>query len=689
MQSIDSSGEVLLSHPTSLPACRPVRVSSLDPIGRPKHPKLAQYRDLLTGVTSFGQLEAKISNLETTGERGSAFEVFCEAFLVTQEWINADDLYPVPEKTAPITILERLWMPKKDKGIDGVYVNQSSHDSAYQVKFRTGRGTLDYGELATFLDQVERVKSYETKLILTNCEDVVDEVRRNRAGFVLIGDSRFNELTPEHFREIEAWLKQEPISVKPHSPREDQRLAVAEINKTLETTDRAKCIMACGTGKTLVANLLRESRQPQTTLVLVPSLILLRQTRREWFAQASIKFRDLCVCSDPTVRDKEDQADITKGDVPFPVSTSQEQVREFLRAGSNGKPKVVFCTYQSSPVLGAGSEGHRWDLAIFDEAHKTAGRPGSAFSTALENKHIDIAKRVFFTATPRHCRVGDQSEIYSMNREAQYGPQAYLQSFRKAVELNNICDYKILIPIFSTADVNDWQRRHGEVLVKGDSGPGSQDYVTASQVANQLALAEAVKDYGIRKILSFHSTVATAESFVSDGPEGIGSHLKGFVCRSVNGTMRARERENILKLIEESPQAILSNARCCTEGVDLPALDLVAFLSPKESRIDIVQAAGRAMRKDDGKERGYILVPLYVAITEGETLDEAVERARFGTVLEVLQALKEQDEALADEIREMVQPMTPEVRGGHDWRARERRIEIRPSVSLEHLARSI
>lgn len=85
----------------------------------------------------------------------------------------------------------------------------------------------------------------------------------------------------------------------------------------------------------------------------------------------------------------------------------------------------------------------------------------------------------------------------------------------------------------------------------------------------------------------------------------------------------------------------------------------LAFLSPKESRIDIVQAAGRAMRKDDGKERGYILVPLYVAVTEGETLDEAVERARFGTVLEVLQALKEQDEALADEIREMVQPMTP------------------------------
>src|SRR6516164_4891311 len=165
---------------------------------RPKHPRNTEYRDLLTGVTSFKELEARISSLKTPEERGHAFEVFCEAFLVTQDLIEPDNLWPVPEKTAPITLQERLAMPRKDYGIDGIYA-KNGIDAGYQIKFRTGRGTLSYGDdkLSNFCDQVERVKAYGIKHILTNAEDVVEEVHRDRAGFVLTRGSDFDKLTPE------------------------------------------------------------------------------------------------------------------------------------------------------------------------------------------------------------------------------------------------------------------------------------------------------------------------------------------------------------------------------------------------------------------------------------------------------------------------------------------------------------
>jgi superfamily II DNA or RNA helicase len=433
-----------------------------------------------------------------------------------------------------------------------------------------------------------------------------------------------------------------------------------------------------------------ESRSPDTTLVLVPSVALLSQIRNDWIIDRKKDFLHLCVCSDPCVEDNEGDS-FSAADCDFPVSTSADEVRRFLDFPTT-LPKVVFCTYQSTHVI-VNAGRHVWDLGIFDEAHKTAGRQGRAFSSALDDGNVPIKKRVFFTATPRHCNPlrkdaeGEAEVVYSMDDETQYGKVAYSLSCRKAVELGIICDYKVLATVFTTAEVNDWLLRHGRVPIKPVIEGG--DFVMAWDVANQLAIAKAYDEYGVKKTFSFHSRVKAAKDFVSDGVQGIGSHLKDVECRSVDGTMNMGDRRKIMEVIKDSPRALLANAKCLTEGVNLPSVDCVAFLSPKRSRIDVAQAMGRGMRKNGcSKETGHVIVPVYVALGEGENFEEAIKRAKFDTVLEVLQTLKEIDDSFADFLKELPQPKK-RAKGSSDWRLSEHVEFIAPTVLLEQLVETI
>ena len=196
--------------------------------------------------------------------------------------------------------------------------------------------------------------------------------------------------------------------------------------------------MACATGKTLVALWLAERMNAKRILVLVPSLALVRQTLHEWIKETAWERpRFIAVCSDPTVvRGVEDALVVHQRDLDFPVTTDTSEVRDFLAAPGDGV-RIVFSTYQSARVVGEASRRiGAFDLAIFDEAHKTAGREGANFGFALENRNLQIAKRVFLTATPRHYDVrrknkeGDKALVYSMDQPATYGPHRPHALFR-------------------------------------------------------------------------------------------------------------------------------------------------------------------------------------------------------------------------------------------------------------------
>ena len=293
------------------------------------------------------------------------------------------------------------------------------------------------------------------------------------------------------------------------------------------------------------------------------------------------------------------------------------------------------------------------------------------------------------TATPRHHKVrqekdgGEARLMYSMDVPEVYGPVAYRLSFAQAVKENMICDYRVLVSVITTGMVNEEMLRSGEVIV-------GEDAVKARQVANQLAVKDAYDKYKIGKAITFHKSVASAASFAAIGPRGITAHVPGLAAFHVNGDMTASRREPILRSFAEGDRTLISNARCLTEGVDVPAVDMVAFLSPKRSRIDIVQATGRAMRKNDatGKMHGYILLPLFLEERTGESLEAAITRADFDEIWAVLQALQEHDEVLGETIAQIREAR--DVTGGFDDQAFREKVEIvTTEVSLDTLRQSI
>jgi predicted helicase len=446
--------------------------------------------------------------------------------------------------------------------------------------------------------------------------------------------------------------------------------------------------MACGTGKTLVALWTAESLKCSSVLVLVPSLALLRQTVHQWLHETSWpKLGYLCVCSDPTVAQDIDALTATQSDLDFEVSTDSASVRQFLDAPFDG-PKVVFSTYQSAPVIGrAMRAGEQFDIGIFDEAHKTAGREGRNYAFALEDSNIAIRKRLFMTATPRHYnphernQAGEAQLVFSMDNPRVYGQQAFILTFAEAARREIICGYKVIISVITLDNVTNELLSRGEVLVAGDA-------IRARQVANQIALRDVISNYDVKKIFTFHKTVKSAASFVSQGSEGINAHVPSFSAYHVNGEMPTAHRERLMRSFRRAHRAIMSNARCLTEGVDVPAVDMVAFLSPRRSRVDIVQATGRAMRRSPGKSLGYVLVPLYVELAAGESVEDAVERAQFDEIWDVLQSIQEQDEVLADLIRYAAEQKAK--RKGFDDTGFTDRIDfIGPTLTLENLRRAV
>ena len=448
--------------------------------------------------------------------------------------------------------------------------------------------------------------------------------------------------------------------------------------------------MACGTGKTLVQLWTTEALGCQRVLVLVPSLLLLRQTLHEWLRETrwdDVEY--LCVCSDLTLQGSSDPVVVRQSDLDFPVTTDRAHVRRFLRrAVRSTTRRVIFSTYQSARVVAAGMVQRRpFDLVVFDEAHRTAGRVGAHFSFALKNQHIAARKRAFFTATPRHHAVqqkdrhGDSRLVYSMDDVAVYGPIVHTLSFAEAADRRIICRYKVLISVVTSEMVNEAALRRGEVLVAGD-------VVKARQVACQIALQKAIEQFPVHRIITFHPSVASAESFTAPDGQGIRAHLPAFDAFHVNGQMPMARRTRLMTAFREAKRGVVSNARCLTEGVDVPAVDLVVFLSPRRSRVDIVQAVGRAMRHASGKSAGYVLLPLFVNAKSGESVADAVSRGAFEDVWDVLQAMQEQDAPLAETIRQMREERG-RTGGFDDARFRERVEVLGPKVELETLRQAI
>jgi superfamily II DNA or RNA helicase len=409
--------------------------------------------------------------------------------------------------------------------------------------------------------------------------------------------------------------------------------------------------MACGTGKTLTALWITEALVPSTTLVLVPSLSLLSQTLSEWAKNANSKWDYLCVCSDETVNKTDDAPISTTDELPFDVTTKPADIAAFLE---RRRRKIIFSTYQSSAQVAKAQKitGKKIDLVICDEAHRLTGKNDAEFATALDDTKIPAKKRLFMTATPRTYTVSVKAkasergvEITSMDDETVFGKELHKLSFGQAIQKELLTDYRVVIVGVTDPQVQELIKQRELVSVAG------KIETDARTLAAHIGLAKATKDYDLKRTISFHGRIKTAQAFAQQHaaivewmpedhkPEGT------IWADTITGAMNSSERRKLLNKIKaDAPgqHALLTNARCLTEGVDVPSLDCVAFVDPKSSQVDIIQAVGRAIRISTNKKIGTILIPLL--IQPEDIYDHVIKQSDFRIIWEIVKALKSLDD---------------------------------------------
>lgn len=435
-------------------------------------------------------------------------------------------------------------------------------------------------------------------------------------------------------------------------PKQHQDKALVDLVEYLYRRDRVKVIMACGTGKTLIQMWATQRLAPKRVLVLVPTLALLKQVRDKWVEQNDVEkwggaLRTLCVCSDGSIgrsspndrRRSGDQDHITFSELEFPTCTDPDVVNAFFDhpGAANGSVSVVFSTYLSAHIVGAAmlrrpAGDGEFDVGVFDEAHKTVGTHGKSYGFALHDHNIRIIKRLFFTATPRLIvpaqrgrKVTETRSVVSMDDQAIYGPTAHMLSFKDAADARIIVPYRVIISL-----VDDEQFTSTDIENRGQT-----------VLANQFVLRQAMETHGLRKAVTFHATVDSADAFTSS----FKSHQPNtdIECFHVSGRQNASKREATMSAFAQSRFGFVTNSRCLTEGVDVPAVDVVAFMDRRKSAVDIVQAVGRSLRLSDGKTHGHVLLPIHLNLRLNESVEEALERADLKTVSDVLRALFEND----------------------------------------------
>jgi predicted helicase len=352
-----------------------------------------------------------------------------------------------------------------------------------------------------------------------------------------------------------------------------------------------------------------------------------------------------------------DEAITHASDLGVPVTTDPNAVLEFLREDGD---RVVFSTYQSSPVTAAALTARipPFDLVVADESHRCVGRVDSDFTTVLDNKRIRARKRLFMTATPRfftarvHKEAGESElTLASMDDEKTFGPMLHRLDFSEAIKKKLLSDYQVVVAVVTDDEYAEMVAK--AKLVRSD-GIGDTD---ARTLARQVTLLKTIRKYDLRRILTFHGRVKSAAAFsreLADVRSWMprGQRPSAISASYVSGGMNVGERAVRMEALRsaDGSRVVMSNARCLAEGVDVPSIDGVAFIDPKRSPVEIIQAAGRAIRLAKEKVIGTIVIP--VVIDHGDDPDAALTASNFRHVWDVVNALRAHDDRLGYELDE-------------------------------------
>lgn len=647
---------------------------------------------ILKGVNSWPDLEKKLAPTDNQ-TKGAVFEYLTKKFLEFDPRYAAKLKLVWLLKEVPTAVAEKLKLPKTDQGIDLICETHEGDFWSVQCKFLSDADKkISHRQISTFMSlSFGLSKKITFGLICTTVDDYAAIYRgKSNIGFVL-ADS-WQKLREDFFHFARGDRKiQTPPKLTPR-PHQTKAISAAERHFIKGKETRGKLVFPCGAGKSLAGYWIARKFAAKSIVVAVPSLALVKQTLETWLVQASadkFSLRWLCVCSDETIGKNGLRADdihvgarpstslsnddvvIHTQDLGVPCVTDPALIAGWLKHNKN-QAKVIFTTYQSaralgeavrkltnhspSPLAGRGASRAGWgfDLGILDEAHKTVGANDKLFSYLLYDNNVKIRRRIFMTATERRYS-GSSDNIVSMDDADLFGDTFEHMSFAHAVDAGILSDYKIVTLAVSNQDIAD--------AVKDNSL--SKDGVEARSYAALVALRKAMQKYPIHHAVSFHGSIAKAQDFKRQQDTFSAQHPEFSPLETfhVSGKDATAKRSKIVAEFTQSPSALITNAKCLTEGVDVPKIDAVLFADPRRSKVDIVQAVGRALRKSPGKKSGYVILPLFTGrwpATAGDATGDAIlESDDFKEIIQTLRALASNDERIVEYFRDVSKGKTP------------------------------
>jgi len=572
-------------------------------------------------------------------------------------------------------LFEKVWLwadednpyrwQEQDLGTDLIAKTYAGEVWAIQSKCYNPETSLGLHHFSTFLSDTSR-KEVDKRILVSTTKSISKNAQKTLSGqekpiitllYHEFNDSDFNY--PNSYQDLKKPYKRQKFNPRPY-----QKKAIESVIKGFKDNERGQLIMACGTGKTFITLWIKEALDSHTTLILLPSLSLLSQTLTEWYKAYKDPFEALCVCSDSTVTRGVDELVETVSDIHFPTTTDPEIIKKFL---NRDVQKVVFSTYQSSPMIAEVYKDFKvrpFDLAIADEAHRCTGETTSAFTTIIDQEKIKANKRLFTTATPKtfglyaHKQAESRDiEIADMNDESKFGNVFHKLLFSDAINYKPeplLNDYRVVVIGVTEPMVADLIRERE--LLKFNNN----EVIDAKSLASQIGLLKAIKKYNLSKMITFHSRVTMADKFATTlnkaleilpESEKITKKLSAEMVSGRTPTSVRNKKLKQLKNAQDDEVRILSNARCLSEGVDVPSLDSVAFISPRKSQVDIIQGVGRAIRKSSNTKLGYIVLPIF--IEDEDLAEETINKTKFKPIWDVLNALKSHDETLEIQLNEM------------------------------------
>ncbi|MEO9133174.1 MAG: DEAD/DEAH box helicase family protein, partial [Sphingomonas sp.] len=574
----------------------------------------------------------------------------------------------------------------RDTGIDAVArIRDDGGFCAIQCKFYREGHRIQKADIDSFFTASGKVH-YARRLIIdttdapwsANAEAALEgqSINVTRIGLDRLEQSPIDWSAYFQREEIHVGAKK---ALRPH-----QEQALAAVQSGLADADRGKLIMACGTGKTFTGLKIAETMagKGKFVLFLVPSLSLMSQTIREWTIDTETSLRAFAVCSDAQVgnrpKDQADIAEVDAHDLDYPATTNAAKLASKAALTAPDRMTVVFSTYQSIQVISDAQKQHgfpEFDLIICDEAHRTtgatlAGEDESNFVKIHNQDFIAGKKRVYMTATPRvfgdnvKSKASEVSaELASMDDEKLFGETLFARGFGWAVENQLLTDYKVLVLAVDEAMVSSGVQNRladgGSELKLDDATKiiGCYKALTKSGLKDDLltdpkpmhrALAFC-KDIATSKLVHHEFSAVVQEYLASDEGQQAMGEQPALECQleHVDGTFKAKERNRLLDWLKDDAGdetcRVLTNARCLSEGVDVPALDAILFMHPRKSQIDVVQSVGRVMRRSPGKNMGYVILP--IGVPAGMTPEDALnDNERYRVVWQILNALRSHDE---------------------------------------------